>query len=233
MSGKEFPDSLLRAVVATSGRHAIPDAEVDGDSVHLRPFPTVDPALRDEALERDVATARSVVTLALTLRERERIGVRRPLRSLTVASPDAATRSAVEAFAEAHRWYGDYLQSFPEDGDTPPIHYRWADLLLEHGDFKEAALAYELRDRGLGVQRQVAIPVRYRNVIIDQGFRADLVVEAKMIVELKSVERVAPVQPKQLLTHLRLADLRLGLLLNFNVALLRDGIKRVVNGLEE
>jgi tetratricopeptide (TPR) repeat protein len=49
----------------------------------------------------------------------------------------------VEAFAEAHRWYGDYLQSFPEDGDTPPIHYRWADLLLEHGDFKEAALAYE------------------------------------------------------------------------------------------
>ena len=97
----------------------------------------------------------------------------------------------------------------------------------------EAALAFELRDRGLEVQRQVPIPVRYRNVIFDEGFRADLVVEAKVIVELKSVERVAPVHSKQLLTHLLLADLRLGLLINFNVELLRDGIKRVVNGLEE
>ena len=97
----------------------------------------------------------------------------------------------------------------------------------------EAALAFELRDRGLQVQRQVPIPVRYRNVIFDEGFRADLVVEAKVIVELKSVERVAPVHPKQLLTHLRLAELRLGLLSNFNVELLRDGIKRVVNDLQE
>ena len=97
----------------------------------------------------------------------------------------------------------------------------------------EAALAFELRDRGLQVQRQVPIPVRYRDVIFDEGFRADLVVEAKVIVELKSVERVAPVHCKQLLTHLRLADLRLGLLIHFNVELLRDGIKRVVNGLEE
>ena len=97
----------------------------------------------------------------------------------------------------------------------------------------EAALAFELRDRGLQVQRQVPIPVRYRDVIFDEGFRADLVVEAKVIVELKSVERVAPVPCKQLLTHLRLADLRLGFLINFNVELLRDGIKRVVNGLEE
>ena len=97
----------------------------------------------------------------------------------------------------------------------------------------EAALAFELRDRGLQVQRQVPIPVRYRNVIFDEGFRADLVVEAKVIVELKSVERGAPVHPKQLLTHLRLADLRLGLLINFNVELLRDGVKRVVNDLQE
>ena len=97
----------------------------------------------------------------------------------------------------------------------------------------EAALAFELRDRGLQVQRQVPIPIRYRDVIFDEGFRADLVVEAKVIVELKSVERVAPVHSKQFLTHLRLADLRLGLLINFNVELLRDGIKRVVNGLEE
>ena len=97
----------------------------------------------------------------------------------------------------------------------------------------EAALAFELRDRGLQVQRQVPIPVRYRTVIFDEGFRADLVVETKVIVELKSVERIAPVHPKQLLTHLRLADRRLGLLINFNVELLRDGIKRVVNDLQE
>ena len=73
----------------------------------------------------------------------------------------------------------------------------------------EAALAFELRDRGLQVQRQVPIPVRYRHVIFDEGFRADLVVEAKVIVELKSVERIAPVHPRQLLTHLRLSELRL------------------------
>ena len=97
----------------------------------------------------------------------------------------------------------------------------------------EAALAFELRDRGLQVQRQVPIPVRYRHVIFDEGFRADLVVEAKVIVELKSVERIAPVHPKQLLTHLRLADLRLGLRINFNVELLKAGIKRVVNDLQE
>jgi GxxExxY protein len=96
----------------------------------------------------------------------------------------------------------------------------------------EAALAFELGGRGLAVQRQVPIPIRYGNVIFDEGFRADLVVDAKVIVELKSVDRVAPVHPKQLLTYLRLADLRLGLLINFNVELLKDGIKRVVNDLD-
>lgn len=97
----------------------------------------------------------------------------------------------------------------------------------------EAALAYELRERGLGVQRQVSIPIRYRNVIFDEGFRADLIVGGKIIVEVKSVERTAPVHGKQLLTHLRLSDLRLGLLINFNVELIKNGIKRVVNGLDE
>lgn len=97
----------------------------------------------------------------------------------------------------------------------------------------EAALAFELRERGLRVQRQVPIPIRYRNVIFDEGFRADLVVESKVIVEVKSVARLAPVHPKQLLTHLRLAELRLGLLINFDVELIREGIKRIVNGLDE
>ena len=97
----------------------------------------------------------------------------------------------------------------------------------------EASLAFELRERGLQVQRQVPVPIRYRNVIFDEGFRADLIVEGKLVIEVKSVERTAPVHSKQLLTHLRLTDLRLGLLINFNVELFKDGIKRVVNGLEQ
>ncbi|MCZ6534282.1 MAG: GxxExxY protein [SAR324 cluster bacterium] len=97
----------------------------------------------------------------------------------------------------------------------------------------EAALAFELDKRGLRVQRQIAIPVIYEAVQIAEGFRADLIVEEKVILELKSVEAVAPVHKKQLLTYLCLADLRLGLLINFGSALIKDGITRVVNGLQE
>jgi GxxExxY protein len=81
--------------------------------------------------------------------------------------------------------------------------------------------------------RQQPIPVVYEGIRIEAGFRADLVVEDKVIVEIKSVELLAPVHRKQLLTYLRLADKRLGLLINFHVALIKDGISRIVNGLEE
>lgn len=81
--------------------------------------------------------------------------------------------------------------------------------------------------------RQQAIPVVWDNLRIDTGFRADLVVEDKVIVEVKSVELVAAVHKKQWLTYLRLADKRLGLLLNFQVKLIKDGITRIVNGLED
>ena len=87
--------------------------------------------------------------------------------------------------------------------------------------------------RGLRTVRQQSIPVIYENVRIDTGFRADLIVEDKVIVEVKSVKLLAPVYRKQLLTYLRLADKRLGLLINFQVALIKDGIARIVNGLEE
>ena len=97
----------------------------------------------------------------------------------------------------------------------------------------DRVLAYELRRRGLRTVRQQPIPVVYEEVHIATGFRADLVVEDKVIVEIKSVELVAPVHKKQLLTYLRLFDKRLGLLINFNVALIKDGITRVVNGLED
>ena len=97
----------------------------------------------------------------------------------------------------------------------------------------DAVLAYELSQRGLRVSRQQPIPVVYGNVRIDTGFRADLVVADLVIVEIKSVEVLAPVHRKQLLTYLKLANKRRGLLINFQVALIKDGITRIVNGLEE
>lgn len=95
----------------------------------------------------------------------------------------------------------------------------------------ETVLSAELRKRGLSVERQQTIPVVYEGERVDLGFRADLVVEKKVIVEIKSVETVSPVHHKQLLTYLRLADKRLGLLINFNVVLIKQGIKRIVNRL--
>jgi GxxExxY protein len=97
----------------------------------------------------------------------------------------------------------------------------------------EVVLAHELRGRGLTVQRQLSVPIQYENIHFDEGFRADLVVEQKLIVEIKSIEMTKPVHKKQVLTYLRLADMRLGLLINFGTTLIRDGITRLVNGLEE
>ena len=95
----------------------------------------------------------------------------------------------------------------------------------------EAALDFELRKRGLRIAQQVGLPVRYESVRLELGFRVDLIVEDKVIVEIKSIEAIAAVHKKQLLTYLRLMDLHLGLLINFNVELIRDGIQRVVNRL--
>ncbi len=111
------------------------------------------------------------------------------------------------------------------------IHTRLGPGLLE--SVYDTVLAYELDRRGLRAVRQQAIPVVYENVRIATGFRADLIVDDKVIVEVKSVELLAPVHRKQLLTYLRLADKRLGLLINFQVVLIKDGIARIVNGLEE
>jgi GxxExxY protein len=97
----------------------------------------------------------------------------------------------------------------------------------------ETVLAYEIGKRGLQVERQKPLPVVYEKVRLEEGFRADLVVSDKVIVELKSVEEVAPVHKKQLLTYLKLGDKRLGLLVNFGTAKIKDGITRVVNGLPE
>lgn len=96
-----------------------------------------------------------------------------------------------------------------------------------------AVLAYDLRQRGLRITQQQDIPVVYQNARIEVGFRADLIVEDLVIVEIKSVELIAPVHKKQLLTYLRLTHKRLGLLINFNVGLIKQGITRIVNGLPD
>jgi GxxExxY protein len=111
------------------------------------------------------------------------------------------------------------------------IHTKLGPGLLE--SVYDAVLSYDLAQRGLRVSRQQPIPVVYGAVRIDTGFKADLIVEDKVIVEIKSVETLAPVHKKQLLTYLRLADKRLGLLINFHVVLIKDGISRIVNGLNE
>ena len=97
----------------------------------------------------------------------------------------------------------------------------------------ETVLSYELQKRGLLICRQHSVPVIYEEVKLDEGYRADIIVEGKVIIELKSVELIAPVHKKQLLTYLRLADKRLGLLINFGDALIKDGITRIVNKLPE
>lgn len=97
----------------------------------------------------------------------------------------------------------------------------------------ETVLCHELRKRGLKVERQVAVPIVYDGLQFEEGFRADIVVEDKVVLELKSVEHVLPVHSKQTLTYIRLMDRRLGFLINFGAARIKDGIWRIVNGLEE
>ena len=97
----------------------------------------------------------------------------------------------------------------------------------------ESCLSYEILQTGLFVERQKAIPLLYAEVKLDCGFRADLVIERKVIVEVKSVEALNEIHLMQTLTHLKLLDFRVGLLLNFNVIRLRAGLKRVVNNYRE
>ncbi|WP_336979583.1 GxxExxY protein [Altererythrobacter fulvus] len=93
----------------------------------------------------------------------------------------------------------------------------------------EVLLAASLSERGLAVMRQVPVPISYKGVVIDNAFRIDLLVEQRLVIELKSTERDSPLYPKQLLTYLRLMDLPLGLLMNFGQETFKQGIQRVVN----
>ncbi len=95
----------------------------------------------------------------------------------------------------------------------------------------ENALAYDLKEAGLRVLQQVPMPFMYKEIKMDIGYRLDLIVESKLIIEIKSVEVLAPVHYAQLLTYLKLSDLKLGLLVNFNTKLLKDDIHGIVNNL--
>jgi iron complex transport system substrate-binding protein len=108
------------------------------------------------------------------------------------------------------------------------IHNELGPGLLE--SVYEALLAAKLMAAGVRVDRQMPIPIEYDGVILAEGFRADLVIEGRLIVEIKSVEQIAPVHSKQLLTYLRVTKQPLGLLMNFGAAIFRDGVKRIVNG---
>ena len=109
------------------------------------------------------------------------------------------------------------------------IHITLGPGLLE--SVYEEILTYELNKCGLNFKRQQGIPVIYEDIKMELGFRADIIVQNKVIIEIKSIEDIAPVHKKQLLTYLKITGLKLGILVNFNEALIKDGITRIVNNL--
>jgi GxxExxY protein len=111
------------------------------------------------------------------------------------------------------------------------VHWELGPGLLEA--VYEVILTRELSERGLKVERQIPVPIEYRGIKFDEGFRADVIVEGKVILELKSVETVHNAHKKQLLTYLKLTGMKLGYLLNFGEALMKNGITRTVNSLDE
>ena len=113
-------------------------------------------------------------------------------------------------------------------GAAIEVHKQLGPGLLE--STYETCLAYELKQLGLDVKQQIALPVVYKEVKLDAGYRIDLLIENKVIVEIKSVEALADIHTAQLLTYLKLKDLKLGLLINFNSVRVVDGLKRILNG---
>lgn len=109
------------------------------------------------------------------------------------------------------------------------VHSALGPGLLE--DVYEKCLAMELQKRGYSVERQVTVPVEYEGAVFETGYRLDLLIDESFVVEVKAVEKMMPVHLAQILTYLRLGKMKIGLLLNFNVPRMRDGIRRVVNDL--
>ena len=135
----------------------------------------------------------------------------------------ACTRVPLSA-AEINRLTGVIIEC------SIKVHRRLGPGLLE--GVYHTCLVHELRKSGLHVDENVAVPVTYDELTIDVGYRADLIVECEVIVELKSVEHIHPIHQAQLLSYMKLGGQRVGLLINFNVQYLKDGITRIVNGLK-
>lgn len=139
-------------------------------------------------------------------------------------------------YVDALQWREDY-DANPNQltekiiGAAIKIHRRLGPGLLESA--YETCLAFELREIGLQVEQQKAVPLVYDSVKLECGFRADLVVNGRVVVELKCKDALHPVDHAQVLSHLRLMGLQVGLLINFHVVVLRDGIRRIVNNYEE
>ncbi len=113
-------------------------------------------------------------------------------------------------------------------GAAIEVHKQLGPSLLESS--YEVCLAHELREQGLRIQKQVGLPVVYKEVKLNAGYRIDILVENKVIIEIKSVDTLADIHTAQLLTYLKLKELKLGLLINFNSVKVVDGIKRIING---
>ncbi|MBS4039578.1 MAG: GxxExxY protein [Flavobacteriales bacterium] len=114
-------------------------------------------------------------------------------------------------------------------GAAIEVHKQLGPGLLESS--YEACLVYELKLLGLNIKQQLALPIVYKDVKLDAGYRIDILVEDKVIIEIKSVDALADIHTAQLLTYLKLKDIKLGLLINFNEVLLKNGIKRIANNL--
>ena len=114
-------------------------------------------------------------------------------------------------------------------GAAIEVHRNLGPGLLESA--YESCLSWELRQRGFDVEKQVPVPIRYKGLTLDEGYRIDLLVEGKLLLELKSIDKVQPIHMAQVLTYLKMTGLKMALILNFNVLLMRSGIKRIVNQL--
>ncbi len=129
---------------------------------------------------------------------------------------------------EENRVMNENILSSKVIGACIEVHKQLGPGLLE--STYEICLAYELKQMGFNIKRQVPLPVVYKEVKLNAGYRIDLIVEDKLVIEIKSIEDLAPIHTAQILTYLKLTNIKLGLLINFNKVKLVDGIKRVING---
>ena len=112
-------------------------------------------------------------------------------------------------------------------GGAIEVHRNLGPGLLESA--YESCLLWELRQKGLRAESQVPVPIRYKGLQLDAGYRIDLLVQDKIIVELKAIDKIQPIHTAQVLTYLKMTNLKMALILNFNVELMRSGIKRIIN----